>query len=99
MSPVTERIVKADTTSLLQQAHFLHPTQVVQRVAATPSSGPAGKALYLTTVLRCINFHTIVLVTGTGLQARVEQKTQKLISVTNFTTIFHKVMRSRPVRI
>lgn len=72
MSPVTERIVK----SLLQQAHFLHPTQqMVQRHSFLRSDGQRSIPGY---ILAFINFGTKALVTGTGLQARLEQNTQEI---------------------
>lgn len=100
MSPVTERIVKADTTSLLQQAHFLHPTQqMVQREAAIPFRGLVGSVLHLATVLEFISICTIVLVRyRVASKGGAENSKNKLICITVFTTVFHKVMRSRPAR-
>lgn len=51
MSPVTERTVKADTTSLSQEVHFVHCTQE-HRQAASPPSGPVRSILCLATAHR-----------------------------------------------
>lgn len=73
MSPVTERIVKADTTSLLWKAHFLHPTQGMVQRRADPSLGLAHDVC---TWSQSLNSSTFAVVLVTGLQARVERTTR-----------------------
>lgn len=88
MSPVTERTVKADTTSLSQEVHFVHCTQIEHRhrQPVLPQVWYAASYAWLQPV-EVINFHTAILVTGAGLQARAKQKHTETACITDFTTV------------
>lgn len=87
MSPVTERTVKADTTSLSQQVRFVHFTQQEYRYRqpVLPQVWYAAFSAWLQP-LRVIRFRIVILVTGGGLKARAEQKHTKAACITDFTS-------------